>query len=256
MTTPNSIPTLFKTTLAALALSTTAHAAGIYTADHGDIDLNYELGDWVLSAHLGSNAIVDGSPVGNAPNGIEFDPADILVYVPNPSIGRPASALYNPIGNLAGQPLWFISAVQDPGKPFFGIGAEELDPADWVPGSIKLRLTGISGTGIDSGGKFSVWNNDSFGTPTFFYSTADGISAADELSVIAGSHGHYNIGFTAIGAYDVTVEVTGTNVADGFKTASETYHFGVVTVPEPSSALLLALGGGAFAMLRRRARTA
>jgi surface-anchored protein len=243
-------------TLALLTLSSVftvpVRGAGLYTSGHGDIDLTYEAG-WLLFAHLDPSAIVDGLPVGNSPDGVEFDPADLRIFVPNPSIARPAGAAFAPIGNAAGEPLWLIPAVQDANKPFFGIGAEELDPSDWTADDIKLTLVTVTGSGVDAGGQFSLWNNSVFGVPNFLWSTADGISAADAVSIIAGSHGHFNIGFTQPGTYDVTLQVSGTHDVDGFVTGTATYHFDVVTpVPEPGTMAFGALAVLVMATHRRR----
>jgi surface-anchored protein len=61
-------------------------------------------------------------------------------------------------------------------------------------------------------------------------------------------HAHFGWGFTEEGTYDLTFEISGTHGVDGFKSATATYSFSVI--PEPSSALLGAIG--ALGLLRRR----
>jgi surface-anchored protein len=95
-----------------------------------------------------------------------------------------------------------------------------------------------------AGGNFSMWDSDSFGNPTFYFSTADGISDLDVYHPpVAGSHGHFNWGFTQPGTYELTFQFEGTHNTDGFKTASGTFEFQVSTVPEPAqTGLFAALG--------------
>lgn len=230
------------TTIVLSLLSLSAAKGAIYTTGHGDIGIAYEAGEFDLHVHLHSGAVVDGVTLGAD---AEYETGDLYVYVPNPSISRPGSSAFDPIGITAGQPLWLIPAVQDPDKPFFGVGAEELTAAEWT-GNIQLKLTAISGSGADAGGEISLWNNDTFGSPNFYWSSVDGLSIADTLSVIPGSHAHYNIAFTQPGIYDVTVEATGTNVDDGLIFGTATYQFAVAAtpVPEPTTGFwgLTALG--------------
>ncbi len=58
--------------------------------------------------------------------------------------------------------------------------------------------------------------------------TADGITAADFITILEGGHGHFNFGFTEMGLYEVTFEAVAT-LADGDTVASGdvTYFFQV-----------------------------
>ena len=137
--------------------------------------------------------------------------------------------------------MWFLPQTADVNKPFFGVGAEELVPADWT-GNVSLKLTGISGTGVTAGGFFSLWETAGFGDQTFHWASADGLSGSDILAVIPGSHAHYNWGFTKAGTYDITVEARATHVLDGVIdgeiVGSATYSFEVVPVPEPATTFI------------------
>jgi len=236
-------------------LTATAASAALYTTGHGDLGIAYDAGAFDLHVHLHSGAVVDGVALAADD---EYAPGDLHVYVPNPSVNRPANAAFAPIGVAAGQPFWFLPATQDPAKPFFGVGAEELTASEWT-GNIQLRLMAISGSGVNAGGQVSLWNTGTFGELNFLWSSVDGLTAADTLGVIPGSHAHYNIAFTKPGFYDLTVQATGTNTVDGLVTSSATYQFAVVNiptpVPEPTTGLwgLVAFGFAATSRLRRPA---
>ena len=129
--------------------------------------------------------------------------------------------------------------------PYVGLGMEELDPGDWKT-DLTLTLTGVSGSGVDAGGGFSLYTVDLFGTPTAFMSTKDGISAADSVSQAAGKHEHYNWAFSKQGRYDLTLDVTGTHAVDGPQAATATFSFNAGPlahpVPESSSTASTRLG--------------
>lgn len=233
-----------------LALSSASGA--VFTSGHGDLGIAYDAGEFDLHVHLHEFAVVDGVPVG--PAEAEYAPGDLYINVPGPSVNRPGSATFAPIGVSAGQPFWFLPAVEDIDKPFFGAGAEELDPGDWT-GPISLKLTGVAGSGVTAGGFVSLWETDLFGDKTFFWSSVDGLTGADLLPVLAGSHAHYNFAFTQPGLYDLTVEASGLHDGDGLITSSATYQFAVVTaVPEPTTGFwgLVALGLAGVRRFRTR----
>lgn len=233
------IPAALIATLAA------SRAASIYTADHGDLGIAYEGGALEPHYHLGPAAIVDGSPVGNAPDGMEFEPDELITFVAGPSVPRPGGAQWNFLGSPSGDPIWFLTQAEDPGKPFFGIASEELTPGDWTV--LSLSLTAMNGP---AGGHFSLYQTDGFGSPVVQFATSDGISGADSYNLIIGGHAHHNWAFTEPGIYELEFTVSGTHATDGFKTASATYTFGVTKVPEPGTTALGLLAAGA--LLRRR----
>ena len=236
-----------RTSLAALvglSLTSTYATAATLTSGHVDfIGIGYVAGELEPHSHAHEGAVVDGSPLGAD---TEFEVGDLTVqtYL---TTTRLAGSAWDPVGVGSGQSFWTLTETETAGQPFVGIGAEELNPADW-DGAITITLTDASGSGILAGGKFSLWQGSL--TPNFFMSTNDGISGADVFSMDLneGDHAHFGWGFTEEGIYDLTFEIAGTHVGDNAKTATATYSFSVI--PEPSSALLGAFG--ALALLRRR----
>ena len=123
--------------------------------------------------------------------------------------------------------------------PFLGIGLEELNLADWSDGIVTLTLLNHVGPG-----KFRLWQDDGFGGAIDFIHTDGG---AMSFNIAAGTHTHYNWGFTELGIHELEFQISGTHVVYQFQSGAATYTF---AVPEPSTALLGALG--AVALLRRR----
>ena len=232
-------------TLGLLIAALPATAATL-TSGHVDIiGIAYDGTDFDPHSHADPEAIVDGSPVGDAPDGKEYAPGALTVQT-FLTTTRASGAAWDPVGVSSGESFWLFSETEIAGSPFLGIGAEELTAADWVNGEITITLTGMTSP---LGATFSLWQTDA-GVPTFFMSTLDGISGSDAylMDLDVGDHSHFGWGFTAEGDYELTFEISGVHVADGAKSATATYNFSVI--PEPSSALLGAIG--ALAMLRRR----
>jgi surface-anchored protein len=237
--------TLFAAILAAFTL-TPVSAQVLWTSGHGDIGIGYVAGALEPHWHLGEaneTVVLDGSPQ-NDPAGFEYEPDQILAQTALSGL-RPVAIQWSPIGVAGGATYYLFPESENVNTPYIGFGAEELDPLDWT-GNITLTLTAMSGPG---GGVFSLYQVD-LGDPTFFMSTNDGISGADAITIVPGSHTHYNFAFTEQGQYDLTFEISGTHGVDGAKTASATYSFNVI--PEPSTYALLMLGMAGVAWLRRR----
>ncbi len=244
---PNSLRMKNVTTnllISALASIVQASAATL-TAGHVDaIGIGYEGGEIDPHSHAEAGAIVDGLPLDS---GTEYAPGELTILVTT-NVLRDANSVWQPVGIGAGVSYWYLpqDAIEADtlGAPFTGIGAEELVPGDWVT-PITLTLTSFTSP---VGANFSLWQVDSFDTPTFFMSTADGVSSADHYDITAGDHAHFGWGFTAPGEYDLTFGFSGEHAIDGVKTATASYRFSVI--PEPSAALM-----GVFGMLllaRRR----
>ena len=111
------------------------------------------------------------------------------------------------------------------------------------PVNSETTFSGLNHTGPGAG-EFIFWSDSP--VETVHFDSTDG--PGDILTSLAGSHVHYNWGFSDPGTYEITFGVSGEHVIDGMQVGSQTYTFQVV--PEPSSALLA--GFGVLAMLRRK----
>lgn len=215
-------------TAAAFALCAFPVSAAVYTRGHADFGIGYEEGDFYFHFHA-EGATVDGSEVGDA----EYDIPDVTVMAPlGASVVLPID--FPALGANTGQTVWILPEVQDPALPFLGLATEELDGAEW--GDITFSLGAV--TSPSGNGDFALWQSGSFGEVLLRMSTAD--PAVDLLLLPTGSHAHYNWGFTEAGIWQVEMTVSGTHIADGFQSSTQTLTFNVV--PEPASALMGGLG--------------
>lgn len=145
---------------------------------------------------------------------------------------RPAGTEWDFTGTTSGASLWVLPKSQNVNLIFLGIGAEEVTPAD-LAGNITLAFDSLTGP---AGAAFSVWDVDSFAAPVPLMTSASGFGAVpNQITVIPGSHSHYNVGFTAPGLYDVTFTASATLAAalgGGAVTGTATYSFGVFDTGE------------------------
>jgi surface-anchored protein len=226
-----------------IALPFTAQAASLLTGGHIDGPAfgyvsNADVAlDPMLTQGFEPHFHNEGGANGAVVDGVvqvdesEFEPGDLIVVVPELSITTVNSTSY----------FWLPETEQaaaNNGTPFLGIGLEELAATDWVGGTVSLKLLSITGPG-----DFLLWQDDGFNGANVFFD-----SVGDSFTLTAGSHTHYNWGFTETGTYGLEFEISGTHVDDGLQSGSAVYTFQVV--PEPTTAVLGALG--ALALLRRR----
>lgn len=221
--------------MSALAGKGSAAVVG-YNTGHGDLGIAYEGGELELHYHFEDGLNESGPEV-------EYAPDEVLVRAPDASMVTTTEGLPF-LGTSSGDMIWVLPEGEEAGVPFFGIGTDELDPLE--VSSLELSLTGFSGPG-----QFALWQ-DGFPSPTVFMQTVDGLSAGDTVDPGVGGHGHYNWGFTAEGVYSLEMTATAQLVGGGTATDTATFSFAVgsSTVPEPSVALLGAVGG--MFLLRRR----
>jgi surface-anchored protein len=200
----------------------------VLSGGHADIGIGYEDGVWDLHVH-----------VEDPPPGVEYEPDEVWLQVNAAAeITIPDLPAYSFLGD-AGDPLWVLPRSEQEGVLFLGIGAEELDPEEWL-GSIGLSLKAVEGPG-----HFFVWDTGVFGEVTVLMNSRDGVDGSDSLSLIPGSHGHFNLGFSAPGEYRISFEAGATHVENGFSLSGPVeYQF--LVVPEPSTLALVMLGMGAL----------
>lgn len=214
----------------------TTQAQTLITRGHVDLGIVYEGGAWDLHVHQ------------EEPEEREFAPGEATFQLGATSAlagGVPSSPAATGFFGPAGSPLWILPKTEDPDLPFLGIGAEEMSADDWTS-SLTLHLEEVRGPG-----NLFVWDVGGFGEIQPKFSSRDGISEADALSVEAGSHAHYFWAFSAPGDYEVVVSASGAHRVDGtIESEAAAYRFQVV--PEPGTASLALLGAVGLAWAHRR----
>ena len=228
--------------------------SALFTSGHGDIGIAYEEepGEpsvFFLHNHVSPNGVVDGMSGSDQ----EFAAGDSTIVVPLTTMGTQSDSQLDAGTGVSGGPIWALSdssteaAAQ--GAPFLGFAAEELTPSDW-DATAMITFTLGSVTSPSGSGSFSAWNRDGFGNPLFFLST-EGAGLTENnntITIPAGTESHFNLGFSEPGNWGIEFTVAGTHVVDGPQSSTGTFNFTVV--PEPSSALLAAIGS--LALMRRR----
>ena len=219
----------------ALILVIPAFSQTFIQSGHVDIGIGYE--DKAFDLHVHQEEPVDQ----------EFTPGEAVFSIGSAAAGVSPGGAFTSFLGATGTPVWILPTAENAQLPFLGFGTEELTASDWS-GNITLSLKAVSGPGT-----FSIWGTSGFGAPELKMTTADGITAGDRLPLVPGSHGHFNVGFSAPGNYSVTLEASGTHLIDGFRTSDPaTYRFQVI--PEPST-WALALTGAGFGVWALRKRS-
>lgn len=202
----------------------------LWTAGHGDISIHYDPAnnDMELGYHLGSTAVINGSPLGAE---TEVNASYLTAIVPNESFSKISGGAAGLPGAFGSQTFWYIPQT-NPGinpVPFAGIGAEEVPQGIFVNNSIGFSLKSIVDSPADS--QFIVYRNSISGPETFI--DTQNLGTSNFLSVPASSHRHFNFGFSEPGTYLLEFEAVGTLVGGGTASASAVYAFTVV--PEPAA---------------------
>ncbi len=215
----------------------------VYTDGHGDIGvaLEEENGEVELFLHYHfEGATINGAPVGD----IEVDPADATVVVPE-SVRFELGSGGFPLLDLDEGDMLSVLPQNNPFDqvvPFLGIATEEL--ANEWNSLITFEMTGFEGPG-----DFAMYQFNQIGVlDNVLVNTIDGGDGGDNaFDFTVGIHDHANYGFTETGIYDIEFTVSGTHSVHGFLSDTATFRFEVQpfasAIPEPSSILLIGLGG-------------
>ena len=133
-------------------------------------------------------------------NDVAIDPAENIFQITNLSTTTFQSNTY----------FWIPSDETDAtnnGVPYVGVGLEELVPTDWLNSEIVITFQALSYTGTGAG-NFVFWTDSP--SEILHFDSSNG--AGDTLNSIAGSHVHYNWGFSDIGTYEITFGISGNHV--------------------------------------------
>ena len=179
----------------------------VYNGGHSDIAVNYTGGSsLILEYNFGIDATAENGSI--ASQQFAADQIDVRVPDTNPESTIPSGSQWSFLGAPSGSNLWLLPQTDTPGKAFFGFGTYFLDPDVWS-NYVNWSMIAASGPG-----QISLWQSDSFGNPTPYFTTSNGIDSTDQFNELTGGHDHYNWGFTAPGVYKVMVEAQATHDAD------------------------------------------
>lgn len=180
------------------------------TAGHTDLDTPYVNCAWDVEVSPDSGNIPSEAALIYAGTQARFNLASI-----------PAGFEF--IGAQPNQTFWILPQNQVSGVVFLGLSTESMTAGDrsriceWNPGDprggatvdakwIRIELVGMR---APDGGHFSLWQTAGAGVATQYMSTLEGgITDADAIHVVAGSHSHANWGFTKAGLYELDFRIS------------------------------------------------
>ncbi len=175
-----------------------------FTQDHGDIAVGFDAGEFSLNVHTEAG---------------EFPSNEVMIYGgPEGMSVRPDGDAFDFLGVNAGDPIYIWPQNGSiPELPDLGVGAEEIaggslaaylnndERVEATGAWVQIQLVGMRGP---DGGQFAMFRSLDEG-PRVWFATADGITEADKLWILEGSHQHFTFAFTESGVYEVDVIVSG-----------------------------------------------
>lgn len=194
-----------------LLVSPPAHAAVTISQGHVDaIDV-----DWTGTALTLDIRDATVTPA------VDRSPADVVLNAVSASRTTvPASAGYAFLGS-PGDPVWILPQTQASGVLWPGLNTEGVPSGALQGNNMTLRLVSVSGPA-----DFSVYTTNSFGQPTVWFDSGNGLPDTRTLTI--NSHAHANWAFEAAGTYTVKFEVTARNAGGAaVTTGQKTYTFTV-----------------------------
>ncbi|VTS07874.1 choice-of-anchor M domain-containing protein [Tuwongella immobilis] len=177
----------------------------------------------------------------------DFTPEGTVFLVKSESqTTRPDGNSFNFLGTPSGAPLWVLPQTFDADLLYLGVASEDIAPGalgSYFESDPRINAAGeyvrFELTGFEGPGQFSLWAIDSFGSPVVAMQTADGVQVngtpSDTVFSLAGSHDHYNWGFTAPGTYTIRIKATAFLGADGtnpIESEEAVYTFYVQSSPD------------------------
>lgn len=147
----------------------------------------------------------------------------------------PEDARFNFLGDPGGT-VFILPQEESEDVLFLGLAADEV-PAGFLAGEfVNLHLVSLDGPG-----HVALYTTDSFGAPTLFWDSADGLDERDQFRAQVGSHTHVNWAFSAPGVYRLGLQTSGILAADGNRVASEVVPFTFLVRGDAASSLNLTL---------------
>nr|WP_238356872.1 choice-of-anchor M domain-containing protein [Kribbella italica] len=188
-----------------------AHAAVTISQGHVDaVDV-----DWTGSALTLDLRDSTVSPA------VDRNPADVVLNAVSASKTTvPSNSAYSFLGT-AGAPVWILPQTQNSNLVWPGFSTEGVPSGALQNNSVTVRLVSASGPA-----DVSVFTTNSFGTPTVWYDSGNGLP--DNRSFPVNTHAHANWAFEAAGTYTLVFEGTATTAAGAsVTTGQKTYTFTV-----------------------------
>lgn len=179
-------------------------SATILSDGHVDgIGIGYSGGAWDLHIH-------------DEETGSEYEPDEAVLRVLEAAETTvPSDPNFAFLGS-GGDPVWVLpqdgASADALGVLFLGIASEEVAPGTFTS-DIRVSLANVTFTpepGVSGTGHFSVFTTDTFGVPTVYLDSGDGISPADFLEIPEDSHEHFNWAFTKPGFYELRIVTSAT----------------------------------------------
>lgn len=126
-----------------------------------------------------------------------------------------------------GSPFWILPSSQNPQLLYLGVSGEGL-PASTFEAAPVIRLRQVQAPSW-----FFLWQFDPGGNLLMRMDSRNGIGPDDAISVLVGSHAHYNWGFSSNGVYEVTFQVEArlAGATTNLTAQPTTFRFEVEPVP-------------------------
>ncbi|MFD5328720.1 choice-of-anchor M domain-containing protein [Streptomyces sp. NPDC127092] len=199
---------------AAAAVPAERAETGRKVLDEGHVDIAARVVDGRLQVQ-----VKDGTVPGRT---VWREPSSLVLHV-KPQARRtiPAAKDFAFLGK-AGEPVWLLDQVQQPGLLWPGWSTDNL-PAGATRGEVSFTLAKAEGPGT-----FALYNYDGLSGATVRFNSADGVP--DTFGIPQNTHAHGGWAFGKEGVYRLTLTMSAT-LADGTRTSdTETLAFAVGAV--------------------------
>ncbi len=176
--------------------------------------------------------------------GGHFEPADVILQVNENTLFSSPSGLASVLGASA----YILPSIQEADMLYGGVSAE--GPIGVFQNN-RFSIRMIS-AGLGNPGNFVMYRFSGGGALQVGLQALGSSLSVSEFTTPIGGHEHWNWGFSAPGVY--TFEFQGVAVKNVDLTVWETPReiFTFHVIPEPSSGVLLVVGGAVLASVRRQ----
>jgi surface-anchored protein len=205
--------------IASILLAATAAASPRALREHVDIHWNHDGEDgWTCLAKTEA----EGDDVFEELDEVYLAIDDAPIEADGQRYLQPEGEEYAFTGVAPGGPVWIASQIQQPGQCWPGFNSYQAtgvfgayqetdirlsgDDRSLAIPWIKVTLEEVSYQGSGSG-SFALWQEDSSGSPTVWFSTSDN-THPDTYLFAAGSHQHLNWGFGSPGIYQIRLSAS------------------------------------------------